>query len=317
VLQDAAMSAGLGIVSEFALIAALREVLAQPSAKIIAGIGDDAAVIRGGPGDLVWTIDAQVEDVHFRRAWLSWADVGFRAIMAAASDLAAMGAEPLAALAALTVPPSVDRGMLVELARGQREAAEYLRCPVVGGNVANGATFSVTTTVLGRTDRPLMRTGAKPGDLIQVAGRLGHAALGLRALESGEVGYEAHVDAWRRPVAQIAAGLRARTLASAAVDVSDGLGQDVEHLARASGVRVTLDEAQLLKWGPPGQLQNALSLALGGGEDYALVVAAPSLIGGFEVVGAVTDGEGVFVKCVDGREVPLETLPKGYTHAVT
>ncbi len=302
--------------NEFALIAALKEVLAMPSAHVLAGIGDDAAVIRGGSGDLVWTIDAQVEGVHFRREWLSWADVGFRSLMAAASDLAAMGAEPVAALAALTVPPSVNRDMLLALASGQREAAVRLGCPIAGGNIATGATFSVTTTVLGRTDRPLMRSGAKVGDLVQVAGRLGHAARGLSALERGEPGHETFVDAWRRPEAQIAAGLRARTLASAAIDVSDGLGQDVEHLARASGVRVTLNEGQLLKWGPPGQLHDALSLALGGGEDYALVVAAPSPIGGFEIIGTVTDGEGVFVKCVDGREVPLAALARGYEHAV-
>jgi thiamine-monophosphate kinase len=161
-----------------------------------------------------------------------------------------------------------------------------------------------------------MRSGAKAGDLIQVAGGVGRAALGLRALAREEAGHEAFVAAWRRPEAQIAAGLRARALASAAIDVSDGLGQDVEHLARASGVRVTLDEAQLLKCGPPGLARDALVLALGGGEDYALVIAAPSLVHGFEAIGSVTEGEGVFVKLVDGREIAVAELARGYEHAV-
>ena len=301
---------------EFSLIAAIERVLAQPSRDVVLGIGDDAAVLRGGSGDLVWTIDAQVEGVHFRREWLSCADIGYRSMMAAASDLAAMGAEPIAALAALTIPSWATDAMVLELSKGQREAAEELRCPVVGGNISCGVTFSVTTTVLGRADKPLLRSGAQAGDMVQVAGRLGEAALGLRALVAGV--QDAGIEAWRRPCAQIEAGLRARPLATAAIDVSDGLGQDVEHLARASGVRMTLNAAQLLVCAPAVEPRDALALALSGGEDYALVVTAPVLIEGFVRVGVVSEGEGVLVQLLDGRVVALAAAvpSSGYEHGI-
>ncbi len=301
--------------SEFRLITALNRVLAQASPEVIVGIGDDAAVLREGSGSIVWTIDAQVEGVHFRREWLSWADVGYRSMMAAASDLAAMGAMPTGALSALTVSDDVSEAMILEVSEGQREAAGLLGCPVIGGNVSRGGTFSVTMTVLGRAAKPLLRSNARPGDLVQVAGRLGDAALGLTHLMGGSRA-GAGIAAWRRPHAQIEAGLRAHASATAAIDVSDGLGQDVEHLARASGVRVVLVEAQLLKCAPRLDPSDALALALWGGEDYALVVSAPSSIEGFEVIGTVTEGNGVLVKHVDGCEVEAASLGRGYDHGL-
>ena len=186
---------------------------------------------------------------------------------------------------------------------------------MIGGNISSGDTFSVTTTVLGRAEKPLLRSGARPGNLVQVAGRLGDAALGLRHLLAAHNG-GAGVVAWRRPLAQIDAGLRARARATSAIDVSDGLGQDVEHLARASGVRVLLHEAQLLLCAPALPERDALALALGGGEDYALVVTSDERVEGFEPIGVVTEGEGVFVKCLDGREMPQAALASGYVHSV-
>lgn len=256
---------------------------AGPTADGGYGIGDDAAVLASPHEPLVWTIDAAVEGVHFRRDLLSFEELGYRATMAAASDLAAMGARPLGLLAALVLPRDMDDEALLALARGQHEAAQQLGVAVLGGNLARGGELSITTTALGATAEPLRRDGARVGDALWIAGPLGLAAAGLRlALRHEAPRTEAAhraLAAFRRPVAQLAAGLAARPFARAAIDVSDGLAQDLAHVARASGVRLVLDPAALVS--PEleevaAQLgETALALALHGGEDYALVVAAP------------------------------------------
>lgn len=245
-------------------------------------IGDDAALLEGG---LVWTVDACVEGTHFRREWLSWEDLGWRSFMAAASDIAAMGADPLGALSALVLTSDTDDAAFEAIARGQKAAADAIGAPVVGGNMARGTELSITTTVLGRTDRTVMRSGAREGDLVLVAGALGHAGAGLAALQRGDV-HDAHVAAWRRPRALIAEGRAMRDLATAAMDVSDGLAIDAHRLADASNVAIVFDDAALSSYGVE------LRFVLGGGEDYALLVTAPSPIAGFRVVGRVEKGDG-------------------------
>lgn len=281
--------------SEWTRIALLRAALGgRADARVLVGIGDDAAVLAPGVAPLVWTVDASVEGVHFRRGLLSLADVGYRATMAAASDLAAMGAAPLGLLAALVLPPWITDADLAEIAAGQREAADALGTAVIGGNLARGAELSITTTALGSAARPLTRAGARSGDAIWMAGPVGLAAAGLAWLLRGEAVESAPetsapeasapavvapaVSAWRRPRARIVEGMRAASHAGAraAIDVSDGLAADVGHLARASGVRAVLDEAALT--GPElvavglALGRQPLELALSGGEDYALVV---------------------------------------------
>src|SRR5690606_3745707 len=147
------------------------------------GIGDDAAVLEPASAPLVWTIDAQVEGTHFRLDWLSWQDVGWRSFMAAASDLAAMAAEPVAALSALVLADTVDDAALDGLAEGQADAARAVGAPIVGGNIARGRRTSVTTTLCGRAGQPVLRSGARPGDGLWLAGAVGMAAAGLAALE--------------------------------------------------------------------------------------------------------------------------------------
>jgi thiamine-monophosphate kinase len=272
------------VASEWDRIEALRITFAAPSLPgVVVGIGDDAAVLAPGPEPLVWTVDAAVDGVHFRRDLLSFVDIGYRATMAAASDLAAMGAAPRGLLAALVLPPSVGDVELALLATGQREAADALGTAILGGNLARGTELSITTTALGAAPAPLTRTGALPGDALWAAGALGLAAAGLAFLLAGRVAVgppdRAAVRSWRRPEAQIAAGIAARGWAHAAIDVSDGLAQDVRHLARASAVDVVLDAAAILS--PELERiaadlgRDPLELALHGGEDYALIVAAP------------------------------------------
>lgn len=270
--------------SEHQRVLLLRELFARgQQGAVTQGIGDDAAVLAPPPGPLVWTIDAAVDGVHFRRDWLSFAEIGYRATMAAASDLAAMGATPLALLSALVLPATMSDEDLLQLARGQREAADALDVSVAGGNLARGEALSVTTTALGHAAEALRRDGARPGDAVYLAGPVGLSAAGLRLLERGALSprteaERAALSAFRRPTARIAAGLAASHLATAAIDVSDGLAQDLAHVARASQVGVVLDPTTLVS---PALSElgaalgvSALDLALYGGEDYALVVVA-------------------------------------------
>jgi len=292
------------------------------TAGIELGIGDDAAVLevgtRGGER-IVWTIDEQVEGTHFRRDLASWQDVGWRSFMAAVSDVAAMGARAWCALAALALPDDVDDASLEEIARGQRAAADVAGAPIVGGNLARGPVLSIATTVLGACDHAVRRAGARPGDGLWLAGHVGLAAAGLRAIETGRTGdarLAPAVDSWRRPRARLDDGMAMSAIAHAAIDVSDGLARDVGHIAAASTVRVVFDETALR--GDAALLEaaaalgvDALELALYGGEDYALAVASPIPIAGFRSIGYISVGAGLALLGADG-ERPLE--PRGYDH---
>lgn len=224
--------------------------------------------------------------------------------MAAASDLAAMGARPLAAVAAWVLPSSATADDVERVARGQRQAVEALGAGagLVGGNLARGPGWSVATTWLGTCARPVARSGARPGDGLFVSGQLGLAAAGLRALTERLPAEEAAA-AWRRPRARIEEGLRMAAVARACIDVSDGLALDASRLAAASSVRVVLDERALRGGLHAATLEVAravgadpLELALSGGEDYALLCASPSPIEGFSPVGSIEPGEGVVLR---------------------
>ncbi len=296
--------------SELARIALLSEVLRASAPGVETSIGDDAAVLAPPPGQkLVWTVDAQVEGVHFERRLLSWADVGWRAVMAAASDIAAMGASPWCALAALELPGDVDDEVLEEIARGQAEAAAALGAPIVGGNLARGPVLAITTTFLGTTPAPVHREGARAGDGLYVAGGLGLAAAGFRLLSRGETAPDELAGAWRRPRALVVEGLRLVGVAHAAVDVSDGLARDVGHLVASGGLRGVLDAAALRGRASPALANAADALGvdvlepmLAGGEDYALVCASPVQVEGFARIGHVEEGAGVVV-LDGGREL--------------
>jgi len=278
------------------------------------GIGDDAAVIDAQPEPLVWTIDEQVEGVHFRRALCSFEDIGFRATMAAASDLAAMGARPLGALAAIVLPLDVTDEDLEALVRGQREACDAIDAAIVGGNLSGGDRLGIATTWLGTAQRPVLRRGACEGQGLYASGDLGLANAGFRMLELGKAAPPVATQAWRRPRARIAEGLHMAAVASAAIDVSDGLARDADNLARGSGVRIVLDEAALRARLHPETIAFArslgvdpLDLALGGGEDYALLCtsASPISIDGFTRIGHVEHGHGVVVRGEHGERAAL------------
>jgi thiamine-monophosphate kinase len=300
-------------------IALVTRTLGARAPGIELGIGDDAAVLRPQAERLVWTIDEQVEGTHFERALVSWVDVGWRSFMAAASDVAAMGAEPWCALSALVLPDDVDDAALAALVQGQRDAADAIGAPIVGGNLARGPAVSIATTLLGSCAHALERGGARGGDGIWVAGRLGLAAAGLIALRRGRGDDPAlgeAVYAWRRPVALVDAGRTMVGVAHAAVDVSDGLARDVGHLAEASAKAVVLDEDaiasdEVLVRAAAALGESPLQLALYGGEDYAVVAASAAPLVGFRRIGEVREGEGIALRSRHGERY-IE--PLGFDH---
>jgi len=308
---------------EFSRIAAIVEALGDRGE----GIGDDCAELPRGEHPALWTIDTQVEGVHFRREWLSWRDVGFRATVAAASDVLAMGGVVERIVVGWTIPACEEAASdewLLEIAKGQREACIALDAKIVGGNLSAGPSLSLTTSVLGSAARSVRRTGARIGDRIVMAGPVGHAAAGLAWLQRGldERDGERWVAAWRRPPVLRSASRFIAAHAHAGIDVSDGLAQDVGHLAEASQVRVELDGAAIERASfaasERARLEaeglDPMALSLGGGEDYALVAAVGEDVPipqEFVEIGKVVAGAGVAVVRADGTAYPP---PRGFSH---
>ena len=324
------MSGGARRSSELERIELIRGLLAggaSAAGPVILGIGDDAAILAPSAEQMVWTIDCAVEGVHFRRDLMALEDIGYRATMAAASDLAAMGAAPLGLLANLTLPGDIGDDDLAALVRGQRAACDAIGAAMIGGNLARGGELSITTTALGAAPLPLRRDGARPGDELAIAGPVGLAAAGLRIVLDQRQRQRAlddpaaapALDAFLRPRARIEAGLAARSTARAAIDISDGLAADLGQLTRASGVRAELDAEALLT---PALCAAAalvgadpIELALHGGEDYALLVAGPGAGGlpGFTRIGRCAPGEpGVALIGPDGHAAAVPE--RGFDH---
>ena len=288
--------------SEFDLIQDFFAGLDQ-GASVRLGIGDDAAALSLPDGHLLHiSTDTAVEGVHFLASLLP-ADVAYRSVMAAASDLAAMGATPEALLLALTLPEA-DRVWLEDFSRGLAEVSREIGAPLVGGDTTRGP-LSLTVTVLGSTpaDRYLTRAGAQPGDRLCVSGTLGDAAAGLAVL-SGELAVDESAAAflttrYTRPSARLALGQALRDCATSCIDLSDGLLADAAHIASASGVGLEIDSAllplsQALR--ASADLDQSLDWALAGGDDYELLFTLPDnmpLPDGCTEMGRVVAGSGI------------------------
>ena len=263
-------------IGEFGLIDRIERAVrrAGRADAVVLGIGDDAALLRVRAGeDLAVSTDAFVEDVHFRFANEAPRAIGRRALAAALSDLAAMGARPIGVVAALAAPPALPVDTAEGIMRGLLDGARRWHAPLVGGNVTRAKQTSLTLTVLGavRRGHALTRADARPGDRLFVTGTLGGAALAIAKAECG-----ARVRL--APDPRLAAGqalARIRAV-GACIDVSDGLVADLGHLLRASGVGADLDPARVPR---PARFAAAcarvgadpLRLTLAGGEDYELL----------------------------------------------
>lgn len=261
---------------EFSAIERIARFLPRPSDAQV-WIGDDTAVLEPGRGWLLLAADAVVEGVHADLTLTGLDDLGWKAVVANISDVAAMGGEPGHALVTVAGPKSTD---LDRLYQGIAAACETYGCPVVGGDLVSSPTLVVTVAVTGWVDGlAVRRGGARPGDGLWVTGPLGGAAAGLRLLRVGASRVppgeavssvvSARIADHARPRAALAEGRAARVAgATAMIDVSDGFGADLGHLADASRVGFELE-------GVPVAEGATLEEALGGGEDYRLVFAAP------------------------------------------
>jgi thiamine-monophosphate kinase len=247
----------------------IRALLARWGARAT-GIGDDAATLTLARGDqLVVSVDSAVERRHFRAEWSTPREIGYRAVVAALSDLAAMAAVPTGILLAITLPDAW-RAKLDELADGIAEGADTVRAPIVGGNMSGGSELAITTTVLGSAFAPLRRSGACVGDSVYVTGILGGPAAALRSLEAGK-GAGVHHERLKFPRPRIhEARWLAERGATAAIDISDGFVADLRHVAAAS--RVTID---IVGAAVPHVGDVTLDDALAGGEEYELIVTTP------------------------------------------
>lgn len=271
---------------EFALIERLRAIVASERADLITGIGDDVAVLAGaGNQYLLATVDSQIEQVHFLPEHIDPFDLGHRALAINLSDIAAKGGSPLYALVSLALPPTTALDWVEALYRGMRATADACGLLIVGGNIARSSTeIGIHITLIGQVAREhvLLRSGARPGDLVAVTGDLGAAAAGLRLLLNPALPVPAEQQATLlarhfRPPIRLAAGARiaASGLATAMLDLSDGLSSDIGHICRNSEVGVRLDAAQLPIAPTTRTLAAAAGLpawelALSGGEDYEL-----------------------------------------------
>jgi thiamine-monophosphate kinase len=254
---------------EFAVIERLRRRLPGPP-PAETWIGDDAAVVAPPGSALLLTTDMTVAGVHGDLSLMGLDDLGWRAVATAVSDVAAMGGRPLHLLVAVAAPAITDLDALCD---GMVEAAAAHGCALVGGDLSNAPEVVVTVSVTGSVDDgpgPVLRGGARPGDRLFVTGPLGASAAGLRILRVRPTAPASPLTAaHRRPRARLAEGDRARRAgATAMIDVSDGFGADLGHLADASAIGFALEEVPVA----PGA---TVEEALGGGEDYELVFAAP------------------------------------------
>ncbi len=306
---------------------------------VVVGPGDDAAVLQPKRGAYdVLTTDALVDGVHFDLRFVPPDAVGHRALAVNLSDLAAMGAEPRAALLSLLLPDSLEVAILDGIVDGLTGLAARHRVALVGGNITRtpgplAIDVTATGTVHGR--RILRRGGARPGDEVYVTGALGDAAIGLRHLQqepaerAGDA-YDACVERYLRPEPRVRAGLllgRNRA-ASSCIDLSDGLADAVRQVAAASEVGITLDAGALplsdgVRQWHERHGDDPIATALAGGDDYELLFtvrpghrgrlrAAAALMGTVPItrIGVVTKDPGLVVR----NGTATRELPTGYEH---
>ena len=309
--------ATLADVGEFGVVRALAALFPQGE-QVLLGPGDDAAVVAVPDGRVVVSTDLHVDTRHFRRDWADALDIGHKVAAANLSDLNAMGGVATALTVGLAAPADTPAQWALDLARGIAEECALVGASVVGGDLTSADQVMVSVTALGTVaGDPVRRSGARPGDVVAIAGRQGWAAGGLAVLARGFRSPRVLVEAYKRPEPPYGAGAEAAAAgATAMIDVSDGLLADVGHVAAASGVAVDIATAGFEIAEPMQAVGAALGadpmrFLLAGGDDHALVATFPAgatLPAGWTRIGEVAEGEGV---TVDGA--PYDG-PTGHVH---
>lgn len=315
----------IAAIGEFGFLETLLPAL--PGGRgIVVGPGQDCARVHG-QGDSLLTIDSLVEGTHFRREWLSPYQLGWKSFMVNASDIAAMGGRPRFALVNLAVAASYPAAALRRLQSGIVAAADKFGARVVGGNLTRAAQLAVTIALIGDApQRQVTRQGAEPGDRIFVTGDLGDAAFAVHQLSAGRPPPASMLRRFQTPTPRLEAGriLVERSLASAMIDVSDGLSQDLGHICRESRVGAVIHAESVPRSATARRLRVETSVALTGGEDYELLFTVPrsrqaalrrwraKLGCPISDIGEIVRGYGVQVLGDDGNLV--DTITTGYDH---
>ncbi len=309
-----------GDLGEFALVEAITARFTQ-GPEVQVGPGDDAAVIAGPAGEVVASVDLLVQDRHFRLDWSSASDIGHKAAAESISDINAMGGVASALLIGLGTPEGTESGWVLELADGIAAEAAEVGASVVGGDLTSAAAVTLSVTALGFCAHGVVRrTGARSGDVVALAGRQGWAGAGFAVLARGFRSPRLVVEAHRQPRPPYLAGPEAARMgATAMIDVSDGLLQDIGHLASASRVAVDIETSRLEVPEPLHAVGAAMGVdpmrfVLTGGDDYSLVATFPAEVAlpeSWRAIGRVTDGGEAGVVTVDGAEY---ADPAGHQH---
>ncbi len=322
---------GLGQGPEFDRIRELIGNSLPSHADVTIPVGDDCAGVTGE--NLLISTDLAIEGVHFQRDWLTPREIGYRAAAAALSDLAAMAAEPVGVLLSVALSVGEDRSTLTEIGAGVQELCESFGAAFLGGDLSSSpGPLLLDVVVVGKTDRPIRRSGAHVGDEIWVTGVLGGSGGGLLELLDGRAPPPSLFDAFRRPHPRIreALWLAEHVGPTAMLDISDGLASDAGHLASASGVRVLINEREVpidpaLFDSFPSGSDRPKEIALGSGEDFELVFSAtPGSVAetaeefrkqfnlSLTRVGRCVAGDGVWTDLADGDSKPLRLT--GFDH---
>jgi len=329
---------------EFGLIDLLAKMADRAQAKqsaswqqLIIGIGDDTAAWYGDTSVQLATVDSFIQDVHFSLATASWNELGWKALAANLSDIAAMGGVPRYALVSLALPGHTEVDDVTALYKGMIELAQQFEVAIVGGDTSSAPLMAITITVLGSTrsqDKGILtRSAAKPGDKVAVTGYLGGAAAGAEMLtKKPQFDPEATAslkDAFLHPCPRIAEGqLLAEQGVKAAIDISDGLISDLSHICQASQVsaRIEVDHVPIQPAVKANFGDRALELALSGGEDYELLFTASAEVIDkvsmaaacpITVIGEITADKLGEIALVDSKGNPFNLHKAGWEHFAT
>jgi len=315
--------------SEKALIERIRLQARRFGPIVKTGIGDDCAVLRTPPDhEVLVTTDFSLEGIHFRREWHPPESVGHRCLTRGLSDIAAMGGDPVAAFLSLALPKAISQRWVDRFTRGLLDLAQAANVTLAGGDTAQSPSgIFADIIVLGFVPRgrAILRSTARPGDRICVTGELGSSAAALDQLLSSRKkkltpqNYPRHF--FPQPRVEVGRALREKKLASAMIDLSDGLSTDLRHICDESGVGAEIFSPALPVGADPDKNRTAaLNFALHGGDDYELLFTAPakktlpSTIAGIQIteIGVVTRGKGIFLVNSSGRKTKLHA--KGWQH---
>jgi thiamine-monophosphate kinase len=327
----------LSDIGEFGLISSIRSDLKDFQKEAIVGVGDDTAAIElSGKNLLLFTSDTLVEDVHFKWDYASPFQVGWKALAVNISDIAAMGGSPTHCLVSLALPADTERNLIREVYRGLKKAASKYSVGIVGGDIVRAPVFIITVSLLGEVKREniVLRSGAKPGDLIYVTGELGSAGAGLACLKVSNRKVEPNIRQFLikrqlMPSPRLVEGqkIASSQIATSMIDLSDGLASDLHRLAEESKVGAILWEDELPIALATDQLakvmeKSLLEWVLYGGEDYELLfTVSPNKRRklkqnlGFPraLIGEVVDrDQGIHLKNRKGKRTKIEN--HGYNH---